>query len=106
MCDSRTQLSEKSEINQLFVCFLAVSKLIERLLQKGLVARSESSSDRRYQEIKLAAIATKFVPTLAKIADENDENFFSSLSNTERKSLTYILIKLAETQKLNATPIE
>src|SRR5262249_15090172 len=53
----------------------AVSKLIDRLLAKGLVTRAESAGDRRYQEIKLTANATKLVPKLAKIADENDEKF-------------------------------
>jgi DNA-binding MarR family transcriptional regulator len=60
----------------------AVSKLIERLLQKGYVTRTESSGDRRYQEIKLTASAIKLVPKLAQIADENDERFFSILTQS------------------------
>lgn len=84
----------------------AVSKLIERLLHKGLVTRTESSGDRRYQEIKLTANAVKLVPKLASIADENDENFFSILSQSEKKSLMNTLMKLAETHKLNTNPVE
>jgi len=84
----------------------AISKLIDRLLSKGFVTRTESSSDRRYQEIKLTASAIKLVPKLAKIADENDETFFSPLSQIERKSLTNTLTKLAELHKLNADPVE
>lgn len=84
----------------------AVSKLIERLLQKGLVTRLESQGDRRYQEINLTPLAVKLVPQLANIADENDEAFFSSLSASERKQLMNTLIKLAELHKLNANPIE
>ncbi len=64
----------------------AVSKLIDRLLHKGFVKRAESSEDRRYQEIKLTANAIKLVPKLAKIADQNDETFFSVLSQSEQKN--------------------
>ncbi|MEK6555623.1 MAG: MarR family winged helix-turn-helix transcriptional regulator [Bdellovibrionota bacterium] len=84
----------------------AISKLIDRLLHKGLVTRTESSSDRRYQEINLTTNAIKLVPKLAKIADENDENFFSVLSPSEQKNLMSILVKLTDLHKLNTNPIE
>lgn len=84
----------------------AISKLIDRLLQKGFVTRTESSEDRRYQEIKLTASAVKLVPKLASIADENDESFFSVLSKADRKVLMDILLKVAELNKLNSNPIE
>lgn len=84
----------------------AVSKLIDRLLRKGLVSRTESSGDRRYQEIKLTADAKKLVPKLAHIADENDARFFSMLSLSERKNLMNTLAKLAEFHKINAAPVE
>ena len=84
----------------------AVSKLIDRLLHKGFVTRTESSGDRRYQEIRLTASAIKLVPKLARIADENDENFFSILTQSERNALIKTLIKLAVFHKLNTNPIE
>ncbi len=84
----------------------AVSKLIDRLLHKGLVTRTESSGDRRYQEIKLTTNAIRLVPKLAKLADENDESFFSILSKSEQKELMNTLKKLAELHKLNTNPIE
>jgi len=84
----------------------AVSKLIDRLLNKGLVTRTESSEDRRYQEIKLTVDAVKLVPKLARIADENDESFFSVLPQSERENLMNTLVKLAELHKLNISPIE
>jgi len=43
----------------------AVSKLISRLLDKGLVTRRESAKDRRYQDIKLTETAIALVPLLA-----------------------------------------
>lgn len=84
----------------------AVSKLIDRLLLKGFVARTESLGDRRYQEIRLTAQAIKVVPKLARIADQNDEAFFSVLSPGERKVLMNTLVKIASVHKLNASPIE
>lgn len=84
----------------------AVSKLIERLVKKKLVSRSESVDDRRYQEITLTAKAVKLVPKLSFHADENDELFFSVLSEGERKNLMNILLKIAELHRLNAHPIE
>lgn len=84
----------------------AVSKLIDRLLHKGLVKRAESAEDRRYQEIKLTANAIKLVPKLAKIADKNDEMFFSILSQSEQKKLMKTLLKLTSHHKLNTNPIE
>lgn len=84
----------------------AVSKLIDRLLAKKLVARSESSSDRRYQDIKLTTNALKLVPKLACIADENDEYFFSAISDSEKKILIKIINKLTEQHKLSTNPTE
>lgn len=84
----------------------AISKLIDRLLQKGLVTRTESSTDRRYQEIRLTPKATKLIPKLASIADDNDESFFSVLTVSERRNLTETLVKIAELHRLNAHPTE
>lgn len=84
----------------------AVSKLIERLLNKGLVTRTEVSEDRRYQELKLTPIALKLVPLLASIADQNDQHFFSSITKAEQKYLMDMLIKLAGIHKLNTNPIK
>lgn len=84
----------------------AVSKLIDRLINKNLVHRAESADDRRYQEIKLTSKAIKLVPSLAKAADENDEFFFDVLSNAEKKSLIKILEKLQEHHKIKTNPIK
>lgn len=84
----------------------AVSKLIDRLLKKGLLTRTGSAGDRRYQEIRLTSNAIALVPKLASIADENDEGFFSILPRAERKNLMDTLVKLAGFHKLNANPIE
>lgn len=84
----------------------AVSKLIDRLLHKGLVSREEGTIDRRYQEIKLTKQGKILVPKLAIIADENDDAFFSKLTGLEKKQLRNILKKLTNLHNLNTNPIE
>jgi len=84
----------------------AVSKLISRLLEKGLVTRRESSDDRRYQDIELTMAAIALVPALAKLADENDKEFFGVISKTERETLRAILERIVTRHKLTAIPIE
>jgi DNA-binding MarR family transcriptional regulator len=83
----------------------AVSKLIDRLLDKKLVHRRESTNDRRFQEIELTSRAIQLVPKLALLADQNDEEFFSVLSKLECNSLTKILKKLAAAHQLTQPPI-
>jgi DNA-binding MarR family transcriptional regulator len=84
----------------------AVSKLIDRLLRKELVTRAESQEDRRFQNIQLTPKATKLLPKLAKIADENDKTFFSHLSQSERNLLLKTLTQLTEHHKLKVNPID
>lgn len=84
----------------------AVSKLMTRLLEKGLVHRAESDEDRRYQEIELTKSGKTLVPKLALLADRNDDEFFSGLSNTERNQLTGLLKKLAQIHQLKKLPTE
>lgn len=84
----------------------AVSKLINRLLEKGLVTRRESASDRRYQDIELTRAAVELVPRMARLADENDDEVFSVLSQTERSTLMRILKKTVALHNLTHVPIE
>jgi DNA-binding MarR family transcriptional regulator len=84
----------------------AISKLITRLLEKGLVLRKESAGDRRYQDVQLTAKAKTLVPKLAKLADQNDEEFFLCLSKAERSQLKGFLQKLADHHQLKTVPTE
>ena len=51
----------------------AISKLIDRLMVKGLVTRVEGEGDRRFQSISPTEGGRTLVPTLAGLADRNDE---------------------------------
>lgn len=84
----------------------AVSKLIDRLLAKKLVMRSESVADRRFQDVRLTAAGRAIVPELAALADQNDAEFFSCLSERRRKELVSTLKKLVEANRLTAFPVD
>jgi DNA-binding MarR family transcriptional regulator len=82
----------------------AVSKLIDRLLHKELVSRTEAGQDRRFQDVKLTAAGRALVPKLAALADRNDEEFFSHLSTKEKDALVATLKKLVVANKLKKVP--
>jgi DNA-binding MarR family transcriptional regulator len=69
----------------------AISKLVERLCGKALVERTASDGDRRYQSVGLTAKGEKLVPVLARLADENDQEFFGHLSAEEQAGLVRLL---------------
>jgi DNA-binding MarR family transcriptional regulator len=84
----------------------AISKLIDRLLEKQMVTREECSDDRRFQSVALTAKGGRLVPKLAALADENDAEFFSALSGAERKELARLLQKLAKAKELRRLPTD
>jgi DNA-binding MarR family transcriptional regulator len=84
----------------------AISKLVDRLLHKKLLTREERSDDRRFQSIALTEAGRKLVPKLAALADENDAEFFSALTQRERQVLMETLKKLVEANRLTKIPTE
>jgi DNA-binding MarR family transcriptional regulator len=69
----------------------AISKLVERLCGKALAERTASGRDRRYQSVTLTAKGEKLVPMLARLADENDQEFFGHLRGDEQAGLVRLL---------------
>lgn len=61
-----------------------LSRMVERLVQKGMVDRSEGR-DRRSLGLALTAAGKKMVLQSAKMADENDHAFFHTLSSRQRE---------------------
>lgn len=61
-----------------------LSRMVERLVQKGWVDRSEGE-DRRSLGLALTGAGKKMVLQSAKLADENDDAFFNSLSARQRE---------------------
>ncbi len=83
-----------------------VSKLVDRLVGKDLVTRQERNDDRRFQTIALTSAGRRLLPKLAALADENDEEFFRSLSVKERKTLIATMKKLVQAHGLQTLPTE
>lgn len=84
----------------------AVSKIVDKLEAKGWVRASGSPSDGRVQVLSLTRTGQRAVPGLARIADENDEEFFGCLSANERDALRRLLVKLADCNGIREVPVE
>ena len=61
-----------------------LSRMVERLVNKGWVNRSEGP-DRRSLGLMLTATGLKLVAQSAKLADQNDSAFFQALSPRQRR---------------------
>ena len=83
-----------------------VSKLVDRLVGKEFVTRRERADDRRFQSIALTAAGRRLVPQLARLADENDEEFFHPLTRREREALVVTMKKLVRAHGLQTLPME
>lgn len=84
----------------------AISKIVDRLIDKGLVTRTQSQDDRRYQAIALTPAGKELVPRLAALANENDAAFFGHLSASERRTLENLMRDIVRRHGLHAVPIE
>ncbi len=73
----------------------SLSRMVERLVQKGLLIRGPGG-DRRSVGLTLTPSAVKLVPQLAKLADENDERFFRSLSARQKKDFLSTIKQLLD----------
>lgn len=65
----------------------ALSRMVKRLMVRGLVVRKENPQDRREVAISLTKEGRTLVPKLAREADENDRECFQSLSPRDRAAL-------------------
>jgi DNA-binding MarR family transcriptional regulator len=83
-----------------------VSKLVDRLVGKQLITRTDRTDDRRFQSIGLTAAGRRLVPQLAALADQNDEEFFGPLSSKERAALLASMKKLVQVHGLETLPTE
>lgn len=84
----------------------AISKLADRLSEKGLVARVDVPDDRRAQSLFLTPEGRQRVPVLAALADVNDAEYFGALNVEERQELDRLLKLLAERRGLKTVPVD
>jgi DNA-binding MarR family transcriptional regulator len=84
----------------------AISKLADRLADKGLLERRVNAEDRRAQTLVLNAKGRAIVPRLAALADENDAAFFGPMASRDREALERILRTIVERRGLLAAPVD
>jgi DNA-binding MarR family transcriptional regulator len=77
--------------DQLGMTLGAISKLIDRLCGKKMARRLSAAGDRRYQTVELTPQGKKLVPQLARLADQNDAEFFGHLNARQQATLVEML---------------
>lgn len=82
----------------------AVSKVVARLEDKGLVARAGAPADARSHTLSLTPAGRALVPVLAAKADANDEKFFGHLPAAERQRLARLLQEMVRRHQCLEVP--
>lgn len=84
----------------------AVSKVITKLEVKGLVVRQVAESCIREQVLVLTASGQQLLPSLALLADENDQFFFGHMDESSRHYLIAEMKALVQYHQLKQIPTE
>lgn len=84
----------------------AVTRLGDRLMGKGLIARQPDPDDARAHTFQLTAAGESLVPILAGEADRNEAATFGRLDEKDRAQLETLLRRMAGALGLSAMPIE
>jgi DNA-binding MarR family transcriptional regulator len=84
----------------------AVSKVIDKLEAKNWITRSTNPEDSRIQLLCLTAAGGRILPQLAKIADQNDREFFAGLKTDEKATLRRLLGRLVDFHQIRNVPME
>lgn len=83
----------------------AVSKVVSRLQDKGLVTRTAHDADARAQVLALTRAGRALVPALARDADANDQRFFGHLPARQRRELMALLQEMVRVHQLVQVPV-
>lgn len=84
----------------------AVSKLVDRLVAKGIVRVGLDKKDRRFQTVSLTTAGRRLVPQLAAIADDNDAEVFGFLGAERRGELVRLLREISAHRSLSGAPVD
>ena len=83
----------------------AVSKVVSRLHDKGLVTRAVHAVDARAQVLALTPAGRALVPALAHDADANDARFFGHLPAGQRRQFMALLKDRVHHHGLEQVPV-
>lgn len=84
----------------------AISKLADRLIGKGLVHRQPDPGDGRAHRLSLSPAGADLVPALARLADENEADYFAGLTNQEREIMGTALRRIVVERGLKNIPVD
>lgn len=84
----------------------AISKIVDRLVDKKLAIRRKVDGDGRILAVRLSPKGQKLVPVLAALADDNEALFFSHLTRDERTTMERALRSVVEKHQLRAVPVD
>lgn len=84
----------------------AISKLADRLLDKGMIKRTENPDDKRGHKLLLSVAGLDKVPVLAELADSNDEAIFAVLSGEDQARLRDLLHALIRQHGMTAMAVD
>lgn len=85
---SITELSKFIEVDK-----ASISRVVDRLLNKGLVTHQQGA-DRRSGHIQLTSGGRELVPLLMQAAEDNEQQFFGHLAPEETEQLRQLFYKL------------
>lgn len=83
----------------------AISKLVERLVEKGFIDRTADTSDKRFQALRLTSTGRALVPKLSALADTNDAEFFGHLAAKDRALIEKLMRDIIKHHELRSVPI-
>ncbi|HEY7977521.1 MAG TPA: MarR family transcriptional regulator [Rhizomicrobium sp.] len=84
----------------------AISKIVARLEERGLIARAPLPEDARGQALRLNAKGARLLPQLAAAADRNDSEFFDDLPPEDRAAMLRILKGVVARRALKTIPVD
>lgn len=85
---SITELSKFIEVDK-----ASISRVVDRLLVKGLVTHKQGE-DRRSGHIQLTSKGLELLPHLIRSAQDNEQQFFGCLTDGESEQLQHLFQKL------------
>lgn len=71
----------------------SISRVVDKLVATGFIIRN-AGKDRRSTDLQLSGKGEKLAIELAKLAEDNEKEFFSCLNKVEKKQLQMIFKKL------------
>lgn len=91
------EVTSSSELGQLVgLSKGAMSKLLDRLVDKGFIARFDDEDDGRGQVFQLTVSGREIVLVLVSLAVQLDEEFFGHLSEDRKSELLRVLKRVAD----------